>query len=219
MSAFAELGFARGATDKLMGRARDESPPSEVTTKSAVSAYKKAYVRGYDATVVPTPSDSVGASVSFSASASTSPKSSPSSPTPSKAPGTEGNADQGFNATLPEQKIVTRLKLPLFATKPAVAVATRQTASALGAPAPSGPMPMPTQTMPAEQLGAPPPGALPTMQLEVAPQASLTPATFADKAKAWWGENWKTVAVGTAAVVVVGGVVYVATRKSDNPSA
>lgn len=215
MSAFAELGFARGATDKLMGRARDESPPAEVTTKSAVSAYKKAYVRGYDVTAVPTPSDSVGASVSFSASASTSPKSAPSSPAPSTSPGAEGNADQGFNATLPEQKLITRLKLPLFAVKPSISVAKRDAAGPLGAPAPSGPMPMPSYTLPAEQQLAapPPPGALPTMQLAVAP------ATFADKAKAWWGENWKTVAVGTAAVVVVGGVVYVATRKSDNPSA
>lgn len=198
---FEELGFQRGSADKLAKRPFDDAAPEGVRgVKARVKSYQKGYKRGFDTTKRPRRAKaSTGAiSVNTSLEFGTSPPS-----------GTEGNADQGFEASLPEQTNIFKGKLlPIAASaKPAISVATRQTSAPF---APSSEAPS----------AAPPPASALSQTLPGTTQVVVQqPPTFKDVAIAWLKDNWQYVAIGTG-VVVVGATIYVvATKKSDKPVA
>lgn len=203
MSASEDLGFQRGSADKLAGRPNDDSPPAAVSGRAAVADYKRGYKRGYGKTKR-VKGDSTGAS--WSVEFGTSP-----------APGSEGNADQGFAPAnpIPEPapyKLSTNALKGLSSAilpKAPIAVAQRQSATPF-APAPSAapPAPMPMQTMPGVAEGianAPSANAPPPMQTAMVLSTS-------DKVMSWMKDHWQYLAVG-AGVIAVGATIYVVAHK------
>lgn len=189
-----DLGYQHGSADKLAGR------PYDISRSKGNVDYVKGYRKGFKGTKRPEPAVSTGGGLSFSASASADFGTSPPS-------GTEGNADQGFDAPLPEAKAANPFfdKLQPVAPKPQISVAQRQVSTPFGAPAapPSAPN---TQVMPTQQIAPqPPPGGMTPMALSTT-----------DKMMAWAKENWPYLAVGVAALGL-GVTLYTVAKSHEQP--
>ncbi len=216
MNAYGELGLQRGSADKLAGRPFDDAPPASVDgSRAGVSGYKQGYKRGYGKTkplkkgvAASTGASYAGISYNAEASVSTSP-----------APGSEGNADQGFSAPLPADKPPVMLSasalkgLQQLTTKPKISVATKQAASPFGgAPSSAPPAPVPMQTMPGTNANIVPGTTGPGP--EAMPPAAMV-LSKSDMVVSWLKDHWQYLAIG-AGVVAVGTTIFIVAHRKTS---